>query len=80
MSYKQTFYFIAKCLTISLDQKNKTAIEKTLQANTIDWAAVVQVSTQQLVFPALYCALKERRFFTLPAPRSGKLHGAYNRA
>ena len=62
MSYKQTFYFIAKCLTISLDQKNKTAIEKTLQANTIDWAAVVQVSTQHLVFPALYCALKREGF------------------
>ena len=62
MSYKQTFYFIARCLTISLDQKNKTAIEKTLQANTIDWAAVVQVSTQQLVFPALYCALKREGF------------------
>lgn len=62
MSYKQTFYFIARCLTISLDQKNKTAIEKTLQANTIDWDAVVKLSTQHLVFPALYCALKREGF------------------
>ena len=62
MRYKQTFYFIAKCLSISLDQKNKTAIEKTLQANTIDWDAVVKLSTQQLVFPALYCNLKREGF------------------
>ena len=62
MRYKQTFYFIAKCLSISLDQKNKTAIEKTLQANTIDWDAVVKLSTQQLVFPALYCNLKRAGF------------------
>ena len=58
MSYKETFYFIARCLTISLEKHNKLAIEKTLQANTIDWDAVVQLSTQQLVFPALYCNLK----------------------
>ena len=62
MSYKETFYFIARCLTISLDQKNKTAIEKTLQSNTIDWDAVVKLSTQQLVFPALYCNLKREGF------------------
>ena len=63
MSYKETFYFIAKCLTISLDQKHiQTAIEKTLQSNTIDWDAVVKLSTQQLVFPALYCNLKREGF------------------
>ena len=62
MSYKETFYFIAKCLTISLEKHNKIAIEKTLQSNTIDWDTVVQVSTQQLVFPAMYCALKKEGF------------------
>ena len=80
MSYKQTFYFIAACLTISSEKHNKLAIEKTLQSNTIDWDAVVKLSTQQLVFPALYCALKREGIFALPAHRSGKLHGAYNRA
>ena len=62
MSYKETFYFIARCLTISLEKHNKLAIEKTLQANTIDWDAVVKLSTQQLVFPALYCNLKREGF------------------
>ena len=64
MSNKETFYFIAACLTISLEKHNKLAIEKTLQSKTIDWDAVVKLSTQQLVFPALYCALKERSFYT----------------
>ena len=62
MSYKETFYFIATCLTISLEKHNKLAIEKTLQSNTIDWDAVVKLSTQQLVFPALYCNLKREGF------------------
>ena len=62
MSYKETFYFIARCLTISLEKHNKLTIEKTLQANTIDWDAVVKLSTQQLVFPALYCNLKREGF------------------
>jgi hypothetical protein len=62
MSYKETFYFIARCLTISLEKHNKLAIEKTLQSNTIDWDAVVKLSTQQLVFPALYCNLKREGF------------------
>jgi hypothetical protein len=62
MSYKETFYFIARCLTISLEKDNKLAIEKTLQSNTIDWDAVVKLSTQQLVFPALYCNLKREGF------------------
>ena len=62
MSYKETFCFIARCLTISLEKHNKLAIEKTLQANTIDWDAVVKLSTQQLVFPALYCNLKREGF------------------
>ena len=62
MSYKETFYFIARCLTISLEKHNKFAIEKTLQSNTIDWDAVVKLSTQQLVFPALCCNLKREGF------------------
>lgn len=62
MSYKQTYYFIATCLTISFEKNNKLVIEKTLQSNTIDWDAVVKLSTQQLVFPALYCNLKRAGF------------------
>ena len=62
MNYKETLFFIAKCLTISLEVKNRTEIEKQLQSDTIDWDAVVKVSTSHYVFPAMYCNLKRVDF------------------
>ena len=62
MNYKETLYFIAKCLTISLEEKNRQEIEKQLKSTTIDWDAVVKVSTAHYVFPALYCNLKRVDF------------------
>jgi hypothetical protein len=58
LNYKETLFFIAKCLTISLEVENRKAIEKHLKSETIDWDAVVKVSTAHYVFPALYCNLK----------------------
>ena len=58
MNYKETLFFIAKCLTISLEEKNRQEIEKQLKSTSIDWDAVVKVSTAHYVFPALYCNLK----------------------
>ena len=62
MNYKETFYFIAKSLTISLEDKNRQEIEKQLQSDSIDWDAVVKVSTAHYVFPALYSNLKRVDF------------------
>ncbi len=62
MNYKEAFYFIAKCLTISLEEKNREEIEMQLKSTTIDWDAVVKVSTAHYVFPALYCNLKRADF------------------
>jgi hypothetical protein len=62
MNYKETLYFVATCLTISLEDKNKQVIEEQLQSGTIDWDAVVTVSTSHYVFPALYCNLKRVDF------------------
>jgi hypothetical protein len=62
MNYKETLFFVAKCLTISLEDKNRQAIEAQLQAETIDLDAVVKVSTSHYVFPALYCNLKRVDF------------------
>ena len=62
MGYKETLYFVAKCLTISIDDRNKKAIEKRLQLNNIDWDSVVKVSTSHYVFSALYCNLKRSNF------------------
>ena len=57
MNYKETLYFIAKCLSISLEEKNRQEIEIILKTTKIDWDAVVKVSTAHYVFPALYCNL-----------------------
>ena len=62
MNYKETLFFIAKCLTISLEEKNRQEIEKQLKSETIDWDAVLKVSTAHYVFPALYCNLKRANF------------------
>jgi hypothetical protein len=62
MNYKETLYFVATCLTISLEDKNRVAIGNRLQSDTIDWDAVVKVSTAHYVFPALYCNLKRANF------------------
>ena len=62
MNYKETLYFVAKCLTIYVEDRNKEAIEKQLQSNNIDWDCVVKVSTAHYVFPALYCNLQKANF------------------
>ena len=45
MNYKETLFFVAKCLTISLEEENKKEIENQLKTNEIDWDAVVKAST-----------------------------------
>ena len=49
-------------MTISLEEKNRQEIEKQLKSTSIDWDAVVKVSTAHYVFPALYCNLKRSNF------------------
>ena len=43
-------------------KKNRQEIEKQLKSTSIDWDAVVKVSTAHYVFPALYCNLKRADF------------------
>ncbi|MDA8957063.1 nucleotidyltransferase family protein [bacterium] len=62
MNYKETLFFIAKCLTISLEEKNKVEIEIILKTTDIDWDAIVKVSTSHYVFPALYCNFQRANF------------------
>jgi hypothetical protein len=62
LNYKETLYFVAKCLTISLEDNNRQEIEKQLKSTFIDWDAVVKVSTAHYVFPALYCNLQRANF------------------
>ena len=62
MNYKETLFFVAKCLTISLEERNRLEIEEQLKTTEIDWDNVVKVSTAHYVFPALYCNLKRANF------------------
>ena len=62
MNYKETLFFIGKCLTITHEEKNTVLVEKELKSGNIDWDAVVKVSTAHFVFPALYCNLKRANF------------------
>jgi hypothetical protein len=72
LNYKETLFFIAKCLTISLEDNNRQEIEKQLKSKSIDWDAVVKVSTSHYVFPAIYCNFKRADFLKyLPADLVG---------
>ena len=62
MTYKETLFFIGKCLTINHEEHNKILVEKSLKSNNVDWDAVIKVSTNHYVFPALYCNLKRADF------------------
>ena len=62
MNYKETLFFIAKCLTISLEEKNRDEIEFILKTTDVDWDAVVKVSTAHYVFPTIYCNFKRADF------------------
>ncbi|WP_272149918.1 nucleotidyltransferase family protein [Tenacibaculum aiptasiae] len=62
MTYKETLFFVGKCLTITHEAKNKEIIEKELKSGNIDWDNVVKLSTSHYVFPALYCNLKRANF------------------
>ncbi len=62
MNYSDTLFFIAKCLTISSNQKNKIEVEKKLINVNLDWDSIVKVSTSHFVFPALYQNLKNENF------------------
>ena len=68
LSYKEALYFIAKCLTISLEEKNRVEIEIMLKTVDVNWEAVVKLSTSHYVFSAIYCNFKRADFLKyLPA-------------
>ena len=62
MNYKETLFFIGKCLTITHEKINRIDIEHQLKFGEINWDNVVKVSTSHYVFPALYCNLKRVGF------------------
>ena len=72
MTNKETLFFIAKCLTISLEEKNRNEIELILKTTDMDWEEVVKASTSHYVLPAMYCNFKRADFLKyLPADLAG---------
>lgn len=68
MTYKETLFFVGKCLTITHEKHNRDLVEKDIKSGNIDWDSVVRLSTSHYVFPALYCNLKRVNFLhILPA-------------
>jgi hypothetical protein len=62
VTYQETLFFVAQCLTITLEEKNRSLIEQKLQKQNVDWDKVVQLSTSHYVLPAMYCNLKRVDF------------------
>ena len=62
MNYKETLFFIAKCLTISLEAKNRKEIKVMLKTKEIDWDDVVKLVQPIMCFPTLYINLKRVNF------------------
>lgn len=58
MNYKDTLFFIGKCLTINQEPKNLALITTQLKNKEIDWESVVKISTSHYVFSALYHNLR----------------------
>lgn len=62
MNYKEKLIFISKCLTIDINERNKTEVENILKNKTIDWESIVKISTRQYVLPTMYCKLNKEEF------------------
>jgi len=62
MNYKETLFFIGKCLTINKEPHNYEIVKNCLRSNKIDWDKIIKVSSNQFVFPALYINLKKAKF------------------
>ena len=62
MNYKETLYFVAKCLTITLEDRNRDEIEFVLKSKAVNWEAFVKVSTSHYVLPAIYCNFQRSDF------------------
>ncbi len=62
MNDKETLYFIAKCLTLSYEEKNRKEVLTILKNKETDWDKIVKVCTAHFVFPGLYCNFREMGF------------------
>ena len=59
MNYRETLFFIGKCLTVNIEKNNFEIVKNQLEKEIIDWDSIVKISTNHYVFFALYCNLKK---------------------
>lgn len=62
MKYKETLLFIAKSLTITLEEKNRAEIKSILKSSDVDWDVFVKLSTSHNVFTTIYLNFKRANF------------------
>ena len=58
MTYKENLFFIARCLTLSLDKNNITNVLSTINSKELNWDEIVKISSKHLLLPTLYSNLK----------------------
>ncbi len=60
MNLNEAYFFVAKSLTISFQEKNKKMIISDIKKNNVNWDQIVRVSTKHKVLTTLYCIFKRK--------------------
>lgn len=55
---KRIYIFIAKCLTLSVSEKNTFFVEKILKSQSLDWDYFIKIGSKHLILPSLYFNLE----------------------
>ncbi len=61
MTYKQVLYFIGDCLALAKYPERKVALAKKIKSGQVDWLAIVNEGSNQMVIPAIYLNLKRNQ-------------------
>ena len=59
MTYKEALFFIGKCLSLGHCPERTEEVRKVILSGSVVWEQVVWVSTDQIVFSALYVQLRQ---------------------
>lgn len=75
MNYKETIFFIGKCLTISYEKENLDIVSKLIKNNKVNWDQFTQIASSHYVVPTLFCLFKKHHLIEfLPKELSNLMH------
>ena len=57
MNYRNTLFFVGKCLTLEHEHQNYKEVKKLILANKVNWENVIRLSSKHYVLPAVYVKL-----------------------